>query len=274
LTRAQPHSPVRRGVAALVGLGVVCPLLTLLVLQYWSLTRLEAAVPAAARNDLSDKLDAVANDVQAGFAADLGTRLDVASDAIPLPMDSDFGASELFRDARPDYVKLYGVIGFTPDSKIGLSMFDPKSREVFTNLRSPEGRAIIATFWRSVSRYAEREHFDPGTLAVTEDDPRGRVVMRIVPRPEPYGIAATCVILDEADYRGVYLPHAVEAAFARHFTEAERETLSVVIRDRDGKTVYATRDEADGRDEVVEPLPWAFADWTVAVRSNGTSYIQ
>jgi signal transduction histidine kinase len=253
-------------------LGVVVPLLIILGLFYWSLTRLEAMSSAAAKTELLSRLNDLASDVQEGYAAEIRGRLDVPPGRLSMDF-TDGDVKDVFRDVPREGAKYY-FVGSThsgPQKIAKLTLYDPATRDIHDE-SSRAAEAAFAAFIPMTSSIRAGEVVDPKRLRAAEDDPQNRAIMMPATDESSRMSAVVGIVVDNEYFTKTYLPGAVRAAIARRFADLGADGLVVTVRDREGRQIFSTQPDQDDFDEMRAPLTFAFSDLTVGLRSRSTAY--
>jgi signal transduction histidine kinase len=277
-----------------LGLGLVAvlvPLAILLIFQYRWLVELEKASAVARRAALDNYLEAVTSWTEVGYRK-IGERV------LNLP-------TWLFTEDRMGkahhYVKKRvgrGVEGIRDVFVVSLVegnaytgeilFYDPGTGDLEERSWSPEVQAVYVavTPWKTL---AHKGGEVAGALQVDERDPRHRILINPITDESSRLVGVVGAVLDLDYVRRNQLPHLIDKALPKYFSEIEGDRELVVwVRDRDGRVVFATREgmtepltaetverrwraeETTG--EVSEKaFPFVFTDWSVGIASRQTT---
>jgi signal transduction histidine kinase len=78
------------------------------------------------------------------------------------------------------------------------------------------------------------------------------------------------MVLDEAYFRNKVLPSSLKKALRASVLDAGAEDLAVTVRNARGGVVLETGG-TDGKESVTSTIPFVFTDWTIGLRSGGST---
>jgi signal transduction histidine kinase len=274
----------------LVGLcAIVISLAANLYLQYASLATLEETAPTARKVILERRLEAVAAEIPEFYRARAREALSVpASICTEVKLDRKHGwidpedaervdeaVRQVFAGKPAAGVKKYFVISFFGTSTPIISSYDPATGEMAKGMVPTNDDWLAfqaASSWlMSMRRDAT---IDPQRLAVHEDDPENRIILKPITDEQSRIIGAAGMTIDAQYFKDVYLPEALSAALRRHFTEGELGDLIVTVHGNGGNFVMATQPVKEQETEVAVPMSFVFSDWRLGAQSRDMTHEQ
>ncbi len=255
--------------------AVACALsvITLLGLQYWSSSQLEAALPHATQHDLRARLDRIAASIETVLREDVERKLPLPESAQLRDATTDDTLSRtLFGGAETTGVRTYFVIAPAEPGQLAFSLYRPADGSMENNNRDDQALAVAAYFELSarVTLTSDLSHIgDPFVAGGDSHNPP--IVIRGVRRETRATTATVGAIIDEAYYEGGRLPEIVRAAIEAETPGGGDAPVTFVLRDDTNREMLATGALDEGQEEVSRPLPWMFTAWTIAARPRETA---
>jgi len=272
-----------------LGLGaVLVPLVVLLGFQYGWLVELEEASAVARRAALDNYLEAVTSWTEVGYRK-IGERV------LNLP-------PWLFTEGRMEKARYYVkkgvgrgvdgirdvfVVSFVEDSEQRgeILFYDPETATLESREWGPEVQAVYVatTPWATLAHKGGEVE---GALSVDERDPRHRMLINPITDESSRVVAVAGAVLDLEYVQRHKLPHLIDKALPKYFSEGESDREFVVwVRDRNGQKVYSTceglaepltaktverrwRTDEEGGEVSEKPFPFVFTDWSVGIGSR------
>jgi signal transduction histidine kinase len=254
----------------LVGLvTVLVPLLSLLALQYWSLSELEETSTVAdvvwRKNYLMD----VSKEIKFFYRNNAEKVLNIPASSIQNglhPETFPFGKCSI------DGAKRLFIATF--DGKGGAQVFfyDPYDQSLVTNPPADEVRTanILVAPLRILH---EEGKATSGALTLEERDPENRVMFKPIIDDEARVIGAAGMIIDKELFGKVYLPQTITTTLPRFFPADKQESIIVTAYDEKNQVVFSTQPVKGLDDETFVWMP-LYSDWRLTIRSRHSTPAQ
>jgi signal transduction histidine kinase len=124
---------------------------------------------------------------------------------------------------------------------------------------------FAAAPWRLVAE--ERRSVGPPRVAVEEQDPENRVVLRPIVDAASHVVGVIGFLVDEDYFREIYLPKLV-AEQSAEIPEPLRGNVLVSVLDPSGRTLAGSTHGATLGAEISPRFRFLFGDWTLAVETR------
>jgi signal transduction histidine kinase len=249
-----------------VGLAaVVLPLLTILGLQYWSLSELEKTSVVAGTVGMKNYLNDVSKEVKTFYKTTGEEVLNVPAYAV---RDGDLTRAKYhFKRCSVEGVKRLFVARFGPDGETQMLFFDPAESKASGEAPTAELHAAR----RSVApmRLLSKE----GTTVRSpmayfeERDPDNRVIFKPIVDESLKVVGAAGMILDTAYFRDVLAPRVVRETLPRFFPDGADRNVIVSLYDARHNRLFTTQDAEGQTDVTGMGMPY-FYDYNLVIRSR------
>jgi signal transduction histidine kinase len=252
-----------------VGLAaVVVPLLSILGLQYWSLTELEKTSVVAGHVGMKNYLGEVSKEVKSFYKTKSEEVLNVPAYAISSGHleDTKYHLSK----CTVEGAKRLFVAAFGPGGESQMYFFDASGQKQLDEVPTAEAHAaqraaapmrVLAKDGTTVS----------SPMAYVEDhDIENRVIFKPIADADRRVVGVAGMILDHAYFRDVLVPRIIRETLPRSFPDgADQNVIAALYRGKE--TRHFTTQEAEGQSDVIwYSLPY-FYEYAVVVRSRDTT---
>ncbi|HEY0005171.1 MAG TPA: HAMP domain-containing sensor histidine kinase [Pyrinomonadaceae bacterium] len=245
--------------------AVLVPLLSILLLQYWSLLKLEKTSSVADKVWMKNYLSDVSKEVKFYYYSNAEQTLNTPASS--LLGEDIYRAKHLFGKCEVVGAKLLFVTRFEGKEHPEILFYDPRSKTPIVNPSPAELRAANIAVAPLKLLSQEGSELRPASLSSDERDPENRVIIKPITNDAHKVVGASGMILDTAYFKNVYLPVAIHNSLAKFFPDNAQENVIVTVYDGDGKLVMATQPARGQDNESIMGLPY-FGDWRLGIRSR------
>ena len=248
----------------LVGLAtVLVPLLSLLALQYWSLSELEETSTVAdvvwRKNYLMD----VSKEIKFFYRNNAEKVLNIPASSIENGVSPEVFP---FGKCSVDGAKRLFIATF--DGKGGAQVFfyDPYDQSRTLNPPTDEVRTanIVVAPLRILN---EEGKATSGALTTEERDPENRVVFKPIINNQARVIGVAGMLIDKELFGKIYLPQTITSTLPRFFPAEKQDSVIVTVYDEKNQVVFSTQPVQGLDDESFVYMPF-YSDWRLAIRSR------
>jgi signal transduction histidine kinase len=250
-----------------VGLAaVVVPLLSILGMQYWSLTELEKTSVVAGHVGMKNYLGEVSKEVKNFYKTKTEEVLNVPAYAI---RGGNFEQTKYhLSKCTVEGAKRLFVAAFGPHGESQMVFFDPSGKKQAGEVPLPEAHAAqrAAAPMRVLAKDGTRL---TSPMSYVEDhDIENRVIFKpIVDSETKQVVGVAGMILDLAYFRDVLVPRVIRETLPRSFPDGADENVIASLYEGKEKRHFTTQ-EADGQSDVIwYSLPY-FWEYAVVIRSR------
>jgi signal transduction histidine kinase len=248
----------------LVGLAtVLVPLLSLLALQYWSLSELEETSTVAdvvwRKNYLMD----VSKELKFFYRNNAEKVLNIPASSIENGVSPEVFP---FGKCSVDGAKRLFIATFDGKGGAQIFFYDPYDQSRTVNPPADEVRTanMLVAPLRILN---EEGKATSGALTIEERDPENRVVFKPIIDNHARVIGAAGMIIDKELFAKIYLPQTITSTLPRFFPAEKQDSIIVTVYDEKNRTVFSTQPVKGLDDESFVWLPF-YSDWRLAIRSR------
>ena len=249
-----------------VGLAaVVVPLLSILGLQYWSLTELEKTSVVAGHVGMKNYLGEVHKEVKSFYKVKSEEVLNVPAYAI---RDGNLEQTKYhLSKCKVEGTKRLFVAAFGPGGESQMAFFDSTGQKQVGEVPAPEAHAAqrAAAPMRILAKDGTKVS---APMSYVEDhDIENRVIFKPIVDADSKVVGVAGMILDLDYFRDVLVPRVIRETLTRSFPDgADRNVIASLYEGKE-KRIFATQ-EADGQSDVIwYSLPY-FWEYAVVIRSR------
>jgi signal transduction histidine kinase len=253
-------------------IAVVVPLVIILVLQYWSLVKLEKTLPVAGQASLRNYLSGVSTEIQNFYQTGTRDVLNVPSRDFTQNRLSEVGYHHFKRKKAPEAKRLF-VTGFShPESEV--LFYNPTDYSMQAFPDSPETRVVNVACapWRLLSK--QETTMEPEKIFGVIIDQDNRILLNPIIDGSSRLVGVAGMIVDVAFFKNEYLPRVVHSSLSHFFSEHEQGNLIVAAYDCCSRLVLGSQPAQGQDDEVSQALPFIFRDWHMGIRSRYLTHEQ
>ena len=272
-------------------LVVMLPLLALLLLQYRSLTALEAAMPARRKEEMAAFLQAVIKEVDDSYRREADRALALPTNTISnrvnglVVIHGELNAMNVlppvaaaaghFRVQQFPGAKSYFFaikILHNQRTYCGVLLYDDVLGVIKRDLRSPlwtAGQQASFPFCSKISRGIVEP---PGVVGVRVE-PNYHFLLKPVAGEDGTIIAAAGAELDQQYFHTTLLPTIIHKVTAQYFP-AQQQDVVVTLRDGKNQLLWSSQSDAPTQAEAQISSELVFRDWKLGVRRRGLTEAQ
>jgi signal transduction histidine kinase len=245
--------------------AVILPLLSILMLQYWSLAKLEKTSSVADKVWMKNYLSDVSKEVKYFYRTNAEQILNTPASA--LDEERLYKGKYLFGKCEIEGVKLLFVARFNGDKDSQLLFYDPLSKTPVTNPSANEMRAANVALAPLKLLSHEGSALQSPALSVDERDPDNRVMLKAITDDARRVVGVSGMILDTNYFKNVYLPRAIRNSLPKFFPDHAQDNVIVTVYDSENRLVMSTQ-PVKGQDNETSTMLPVFGDWRVGIRSR------
>ena len=245
--------------------AVIIPLISILVLQYWSLAKLEKTSTVAEKVWMKNYLADVSKEIKYFYHTSAEQLLNTPASV--LTSESLQKSRSLFGKCESQEAKLLFVAVFNNDKDSPVLFFHPRDQKKLYTPSINEARAVnvaVAPF-RLLSQEGGTLQSPP--LSIDDHDPENRVILKPVTNESRKVVGVTGMIIDAVYFRENYLPRVIRSSLQKFFPADAQENVIVTVHDGSGQLVMSTQPVRGQNDEALTSLPY-FSDWRLGIRSR------
>jgi signal transduction histidine kinase len=251
--------------------AVTIPLISILVLQYWSLLKLEKTSTVAEKVWMKNYLADVSKEIKYFYHTNAEQVLNT-----PASMLTAEGLQKnkyLFGKCEAEGAKLLFIAVFNKGTQANNSnesqvlFFNPRDVKKDYSPTIAEARAVNVAVAPLKLLSQEGSALQSPGLSIDDHDPENRVILKPVTNEWRKVVGVTGMILDAVYFRDVYLPRAIRNSLQKFFPADAQENVIVTVHDGGGQLVMSTQPVRGQDNEALTMLPY-FSDWKLGIRSR------
>ena len=244
--------------------AVLVPLMSILALQYWSLSKLEETSPVADKMWMKNYLMDVHKEVKYFYRTNAEQVLNTPAHVLNAP--EIYRSKYRFGKCEIEGAKSLFIARFNGDGNPQVAFYDPAdtSKEV-TTPTAAEVRAVNVAIAPLKLLSQEGNALQSKGVSLDERDPDNRIIFKPVTDESRKVIGISGMILDTEYFKHVYLPQAIQNSLPKFFPD--QDNVIVTVYDESNRLVMATQPVKGQDNETVTTLPF-FSDWRVGIRSR------
>jgi signal transduction histidine kinase len=237
--------------------------MSILALQYWSLSKLEETSPVADKMWMKNYLMDVSKEVKFFYRTNAEQVLNTPASV--LNEEGMRKSKYLFGKCDIEGAKRLFIARFTDDGNSQVVFYDPQSKMQVTNPSAAESRAVNVSIAPLKLLSQEGGNLQSTGVSLDERDPENRIVFKPVKDESRKVIGISGMILDTEYFKHVYLPQAIRNSLPKFFPD--QDNVIVTVYDESNRLVMATQPVKGQDNETMTTLPF-FSDWRVGIRSR------
>jgi signal transduction histidine kinase len=249
-----------------VGLAaVVVPLLSILGLQYWSLTELEKTSVVAGHVGMRNYLGEVGKEVKGFYKAKSEEVLNVPAGVV---VGGDFEkARQHLSRCDVEGAKRLFVAAFGEGGESQMAFFDASGQRAPSEVPVPEAHAAqrAAAPMRVLAK--EGTTVTSPMSYLEERDIENRVIFKPILDAESKVVGVAGMILDHAYFREVLVPRVIRETLPRSFPEGADRHVIVSLYEGKERRLFSTQQAAGQSDVIAHSMPY-FWEYSVVIRSR------
>ncbi|HKQ52031.1 MAG TPA: HAMP domain-containing sensor histidine kinase [Pyrinomonadaceae bacterium] len=245
--------------------AVIIPLLSIVLLQYWSLSKLEQTSTVAEKVWMKNYLADVSKEIKYFYQTSAEQLLNTpASGLTPEGIEK---RRSLFGKCDAEEAKFLFIAVFNGPSDSAVHFFQPRETKDTYHPTVAEARAVnvaVAPFKLLSQEGGELRH---PALSVDDHDSENRIILKPVTDETRKVIGVTGMTINAAYFRDTYLPRVLHGSLQKFFPSDAQENVIVTVKDGGGHLVMSTQPVRGQDNETMTNLPY-FPDWRVGIRSR------
>lgn len=249
-----------------VGLfAVTLPLISILLLQYWSLLKLEKTSTVAEKVWMKNYLADVSKEVKYFYHTNAQQVLNTPASA--LTPEGLQKTKYLFGKCETEGAKLLFVAAFNNPDDSQVLFYQPTEQKKIHSPTVAEMRAVNMAVAPFKLLGQEGDALPSPALSIDDHDPDNRVILKPVTDEWRKVVGVTGMIIDADYFKNIYLPRVIRSSLQKFFPDDAQQNVIVTVQDGSGKLVMSTQPVKGQDDEALTTLPY-FTDWRLGIRSR------
>jgi signal transduction histidine kinase len=247
-----------------VGLvAVLVPLLSLLALQYWSLSKLEETSTVADVVWRKNYLNDVSKEIKFFYMNNAEQVLNIPASTIASgqhPKSFPFGKCSV------EGAKRLFIATFDERGGAQLYFYDPYDQS--HTVEPPADEVRTANTLLAPLRVLNQEGKAASAGMTIEDrDPENRVALKPIIDNQSRIIGAAGMIIDKALFGQVYLPQIIRQTLPHFFPNEKQQSVVVTVYDEQNRVIFSTQHTRGQNDDTWVYMPF-YSDWRLAICSS------
>jgi signal transduction histidine kinase len=243
--------------------AVLIPLISILALQYWSLSKLEKTSPVADKMWMKNYLMDVSKEVKFFYRTNAEQVLNTPASL--LTEEGTHKSKYLFGKCEIEGAKRLFIAKFNGDGDSQVAFYDPQTKMQVMNPSASEARAVNVSIAPLKLLSQEGSSVPSNGVSLDERDPENRIVFKPIKDESRKVVGISGMILDTEYFKNVYLPQAIRNSLPKFFPD--QDNVIVTVYDESNQLVMATQPVKGQDNETVTTLPF-FSDWRIGIRSS------
>lgn len=248
----------------LVGLATtLVPLLSLLALQYWSLSKLEETSTVADGVWRKNYLMDVSKEIKFFYRNNAEKVLNIPASSIEHGLHPE---TFPFGQCSVDGAKRLFIATFDGNGGAQLYFYDPYDQTRTNN--PPEDEVRTANLLIAPLRILNQEgKATSATLTLEDRDPDNHVAFKPIIDERSRVVGAAGMIIDKELFSNVYLPQTIKNTLPRFFPAETQDTVIITVYDEKNRAVFSTQPSKGQNDDTWVWMP-IYSDWRLAICSS------
>ena len=245
--------------------AVIIPLISIVLLQYWSLSKLEKTSTVAEKVWMKNYLADVSKEIKYFYHTSAEQLLNT-----PASVLTTKGLQKkryLFGKCDAAEAKFLFIAVFNSPTDSTVLFYQPSEQKETYNPTVAEARAVNVAIAPFKLLSHEGGMLQTPTLSIDDHDPENRVILKPVTDESRKVVGVMGMIIDDAYFRGTYLPRVIHSSLQKFFPAEAQENVIVTVHDGSGQMVMATQPVKGQDNETLTTLPY-FSNWRLGIRSR------
>jgi signal transduction histidine kinase len=245
--------------------AVIIPLISILVLQYWSLSKLEQTSTVAEKVWMKNYLADVSKEIKYFYHSSAEQVL-----TTPASVFSAEGLQKtryLFGKCETEEAKLLFIAVFDKATDSPVHFYNPLDQKKIYSPTIAEARAVNVAVAPYKLLSEEGDVLQTPALSIDDHDPENLIILKPVTNEWRKVVGITGMVIDAAYFRETYLPRVIRSSLEKFFPADAQENVIVTVHDGSGQLVMSTQPVRGQDNEALTMLPY-FADWRLGIRSR------
>jgi signal transduction histidine kinase len=245
--------------------AVTIPLISILLLQYWSLSKLEKTSTVAEKVWMKNYLADVSKEIKYFYHTSAEQVLNTPASA--LTTEGLQKTRYLFGKCEAEEAKFLFVALFNNGNDSQVLFYNPRDQKKSYSPTVAEARAVNVAVAPLKLLSQEGSALQSPGLSIDDHDPENLVMLKPVTNESRKVIGVTGMILDATYFKETYLPRVVRSSLQKFFPDDAQDNVIVTIHDASGQLVMSTQPVRGQDNEALTMLPY-FTDWRLGIRSR------
>ncbi|HVG32069.1 MAG TPA: histidine kinase dimerization/phospho-acceptor domain-containing protein, partial [Pyrinomonadaceae bacterium] len=248
--------------------AVTIPLISILVLQYWSLLKLEKTSTVAEKVWMKNYLADVSKEVKYFYHTSAEQVLNTPASA--LNAEDLQKARYLFGKCDVEEAKFLFVAVFNSGNDSQVLFYNPRDVKKSYSPTIDEARAVNVAVAPLKLLSQEGSALQSPGLSIDDHDPKNLVMLKPVTNEWRKVVGVTGMILDADYFKEVYLPRVVRSSLQKFFPDDAQQNVIVTVHDGSDHLVMSTQ-PVRGQNNVASTMLPYFMDLSLGIRSRHTT---
>lgn len=249
-----------------VGLiAVTIPLISILLLQYWSLLKLEKTSTVAEKVWMKNYLADVSKEIK--YFYHTSAQQVLTTPASVLTTEGLQKTKYLFGKCETEGAKLLFIAVFDGSNDSPVHFYEPQEATKTYSPSIAEARAVNVAIAPFKLLSQEGSALQTPALSIDDHDPENRIFLKPVTNEARKVVGVVGMTIDAKYFREIYLPRVVRSTLQKFFPADAQENVIVTVQDGSGQLVMSTQPVKGQNDEALTMLP-VFTDWKLGIRSR------
>ncbi len=245
--------------------AVIIPLISIVLLQYWSLSKLEKTSTVAEKVWMKNYLSDVSKEVKYFYQTSAEQLLNTPASG--LTPDGLQKRRSLFGKCDAEEAKFLFIAVFDRPADSAVHFFHPREQKETYHPTIAEARAVNVAVAPFKLLSQEGGVLRTPALSLDDHDPENRIILKPVTDESRKVVGVTGMVINASYFRDAYLPRVLKGSLQKFFPADAQENVIVTVKDGGGQLVMSTQPVRGQDNETMTNLPY-FADWRVGIRSR------
>lgn len=245
--------------------AVIIPLISIVLLQYWSLSKLEKTSTVAEKVWMKNYLSDVSKEIKYFYQTSAEQLLNTPASA--LTTEGLQKRRSLFGKCDAEEAKFLFIAVFNNPSDSAVLFYHPREQKETYHPTVAEARAVNVAIAPFKLLSQEGGVLRTPALSIDDHDPENRVILKPVTDESRKVVGVTGMIINASYFRDTYLPRVLRSSLQKFFPADAQENVIVTVHDGGGQLVMATQPVRGQDNETLTNLPY-FPDWRLGIRSR------
>lgn len=245
--------------------GVCLPLITILALQYVSLSGLKRASAGEERRTQEKYLETIAEKIAYAYQSGGEDLLNLSQEEFA----SEAKVAAHFERANRRWARLLFIVHFRGEDKSQCLFYNPATHSMEAHPEYAEQRHVnsATASWKMLS--LDETEVQPRKVRVSELDPETRIMLVPVTDEASKVIGVAGAFVDLNYFKGDYLPRVLGDFQSASSPIPPPGKVIITARDPFRRLAASTGPVKEEADEVSVPLKFIFTDWRLGIQSVG-----
>jgi signal transduction histidine kinase len=245
--------------------AVIIPLISIVLLQYWSLSKLEKTSTVAEKVWMKNYLADVSKEIKYFYHTSAEQLLNTPASV--LTTEGWQKKRYLFGKCESEEAKFLFIAVFNDPTDSTVHFYQPREQTKIYLPSVAEARSVNVAIAPFKLLSHEGGVMQTPELSIDDHDPENLVILKPVTDESRKVVGVTGMIIDAAYFRETYLPRVIHNSLQKFFPADAQENVIVTVHDRSGHLVMSTQPVKGQDNEALTTLPY-FSGWRLGIRSR------